>query len=95
MIKLINEFNFNIVNFPCEIIFHEITKEQAKNALRNGFQHYVDDIDICDLYFNELGMQVLYGSRESLQLKIFDEVILGQRNKEGNIDWFYFMINEI
>ena len=105
-IKLMNAFSLNMVadgQFPVQPQFKEISIDQAKELLGEGFESCVGHADTANLYTGLLGISVP-AVRATISLKIGDIAVIGQyrgtRLPEGahkipegaTIQWIYLVV---
>ena len=82
MLKLANAFSLNMLD--TEITTHvlvtkRITKEEAKELLKEGFENYIGHKDIANVVSNELGLPVeMNEKRPNLLLNPEDVVVIAQ-----------------
>ena len=61
MLKLANAFSLNMLNTDIRIhvlVTKRISKEEAKDLLKDGFENYIGHKDIANVVSNELGINV-------------------------------------
>ncbi|MGB4239029.1 MAG: DUF1874 domain-containing protein [Candidatus Hydrothermia bacterium] len=91
MLKLANAFSLNMLNTDIRIhvlVTKRISKEEAKELLKEGFENYIGHKDIANVVSNELGIAVeMNEKRPNLVLNPVDLVIgaqyIGPRLPEG------------
>jgi len=76
--RLINSFSANMLAaFPVQPLFEEISLQEAKLALANGFESSVGHADTAAVYADVLGMEVP-AVRSTVALEKGDLAIIGQ-----------------
>lgn len=76
--KLLNAFSLNMLaSLPAQPHFCEITREEAKAVLANGFTSAVGHADTAVVFSAELGIPV-EANRATVSLKPGDEAVIGQ-----------------
>ena len=82
MLKLANAFSLNMLNTEVEthvLVTKRISKEEAKELLKEGFENYIGHKDIANVVSNELGLPVeMNEKRPNLVLNPVDLVIVAQ-----------------
>ena len=80
MLKLANAFSLNMLNTEVEthvLVTKRISKEEAKELLKEGFENYIGHKDIANVVSNELGLPVEMNEIISELPTNFDEIIYG------------------
>jgi hypothetical protein len=76
--KLLNAFSVNMLaSLPAQPLFTEISLEEARKVLENGFESAVGHADTAMVFAEVLGMEVP-AARSTISLKVGDTAILGQ-----------------
>jgi len=82
MLKLANAFSLNMLNTDIRIhvlVTKRISKEEAKDLLKDGFENYIGHKDIANVVSNELGINVeMSEKRPNLVLQPEDLVVVAQ-----------------
>jgi len=82
MLKLANAFSLNMLNTEVEthvLVTKRISKEEAKELLKEGFENYIGHKDIANVVSNELGLPVeMNEKRPNLLLNPEDVVVIAQ-----------------
>ena len=82
MTKLANAFSLNMLNTEVEthvLVTKRISKEEAKELLKEGFENYIGHKDIANVVSNELGLPVeMNEKRPNLLLNPEDVVVIAQ-----------------
>ena len=82
MLKLANAFSLNMLNTEVEthvLLTKRISKEEAKELLKEGFENYIGHKDIANVVSNELGLPVeMNEKRPNLLLNPEDVVVIAQ-----------------
>ena len=82
MLKLANAFSLNMLNTDIRIhvlVTKRISKEEAKELLKEGFENYIGHKDIANVVSNELGLPVeMNEKRPNLLLNPEDVVVIAQ-----------------
>ena len=82
MLKLANAFSLNMLNTDIRIhvlVTKRISKEEAKELLKEGFENYIGHKDIANVVSNDLGIAVeMNEKRPNLLLNPEDVVVIAQ-----------------
>jgi len=82
MLKLANAFSLNMLSTDIRIhvlVTKRISKEEAKELLKDGFENYIGHKDLANIVSNELGLPVeMNEKRPNLVLQLEDLVVVAQ-----------------
>ena len=82
MLKLANAFSLNMLNTKVEthvLVTKRISKEEAKDLLKDGFENYIGHKDIANVVSNDLGIAVeMNEKRPNLMFEPEDLVVVAQ-----------------
>ena len=82
MTKLANAFSLNMLDTQVTttvLVTKRITKDEAKDLLKDGFENYIGHKDIANVVSNELGLPVeMNEKRPNLLLNPEDVVVIAQ-----------------
>ena len=78
MLLLVNAFSPNMLaKFPCQLLFEEISLNEAREELAKGFTNAVGHADTAAVFASELGVSV-EAARITISLHKSDRLIVGQ-----------------
>jgi hypothetical protein len=75
---LLNSFSLNMLSeFPAQPLFEEVSLDEARQELADGFESAVGHVDTAAVLSNQLGIEV-EARRTTVSLKKGDVALIGQ-----------------